>query len=72
VLRRRRFQGQGIRLPLNNLLPYTEVDHWFLKLMMMMMIVFYGRGSPPRHATHRPLLGQRPPGGRPWVSLTSC
>jgi hypothetical protein len=22
--------------------------------------------------THHPRLGQRPPGGKPWVSLTSC
>ncbi|KAL4974354.1 hypothetical protein BDW66DRAFT_88258 [Aspergillus desertorum] len=32
------------------------------------LIVFYGRGSPPKHVFHRPLLGQRPPRGKPWVS----
>ncbi|KAB8228819.1 uncharacterized protein BDW43DRAFT_290070, partial [Aspergillus alliaceus] len=26
-------RGQGTRSPLNVLLPCTEVDHWFLKLL---------------------------------------
>ncbi|KAB8230285.1 uncharacterized protein BDW43DRAFT_286026 [Aspergillus alliaceus] len=29
----RRWQEQGTRFPLNDLLPCTEVDHWFLKLL---------------------------------------
>jgi hypothetical protein len=51
---------------------------WLVMMMMMMMMVGWLVGYILRPwltaeaVTHHPRLGQRPPGGKPWVSLTSC